>query len=117
MRRAPLHLALLISLVGWAGCASSTLPDPADPDLRRVEITATHEVRLPADPYTPTAQALPILHEIGGRLCGRDYRIVDRHMGRDFEARASYNPTFRMTLPAYQHSWAIIARIQCLRIH
>jgi hypothetical protein len=102
----------LLALLLVAACASA--PPVPGPPTRKV-VTSMVEVRIPADPYTPTARAIPVLHHIASRICGPDYRIVDRRIGRDTESALAYHPGFRIMVPAHRHSWAIVARLQCLR--
>jgi hypothetical protein len=105
MRPVLLTLALLL-----AGCARMQ-----NPARRGEDVSHTIEVRLPADAYTPLAQALPTLHEIAWRMCGNRYRIIDRHMDFGIEAVPTYNPSIRVVRPNYQHAYTIIGTIECLR--
>jgi hypothetical protein len=108
MRPGCLHLAVLA-----AACGATQRPAerPA-----RDDVVAIVEVRLPADPYTPLAQVMPVLHEVGGRICGRRYRVVNRRWDHSIASEPVYIPAARVVRPRFHQAYEIIATIECLAI-
>jgi hypothetical protein len=117
MKPALRYLALLL-VTGCAGPQrdGEAVELPGHPEPTPSSVVAVHEVRLPADPYTSFAMAQTVLHELGGQVCGRRYRIVDRRMDWSVAAPAS-SPSIRAYRPGGHQAYDIVARIECLRAY
>lgn len=105
-------MALLLAACGGTQTTAQELPGAQSP-----EALAVIEVRLPADPYTPLGQVLPVLHELGGKVCGRGYRILDRRMSFSLASMPAYNPAVRSIRPVFTEAYEIVAHIECLPFH